>query len=170
MHNLAVSVSGAQGDKADYGLAAKWYGEAAAYGLADSQYNLGILAEHGLGMTKNLGAAYQWFALAAKNGDTEAAKRRDLVKVQLDPQTLAAAEQAVKGWKAKPAMSEANEVAEPAEWAASAETPTASLVTRAQKLLNKLGYDAGAAQRTARRPDARRDQELRAPQRPRRDG
>ena len=45
------------------------------------QYNLGILAEHGLGITKNLGAAYQWFALAAKNGDTEAAKRRDLVKV-----------------------------------------------------------------------------------------
>ncbi len=50
----------------------------------------------GLGTTKNLGAAYQWFALAANNGDTEAAKRRDLVKVQLDPQTLAAAEQAVK--------------------------------------------------------------------------
>ena len=93
MHNLAVSVSGAQGNSADYGLAAKWYGEAASYGLADSQYNLGILAEHGLGMAKNIGAASQWFALAAKNGDTEAAKRRDLVKVQLDPKTLAAAEQ-----------------------------------------------------------------------------
>lgn len=143
MHNLAVSASGAQGDKADYGLAAKWYGEAAAYGLADSQYNLGILAEHGLGMTKNLGAAYQWFALAATNGDKEAAKRRDLVKVQLDPQTLAAAEKVVKSWKAKPAMSEANEVALPTEWAASTETPTVLLVTRAQKLLNKLGYDAG---------------------------
>jgi localization factor PodJL len=143
MHNLAVSASGAQGDKADYGLAAKWYSEAAAYGLADSQYNLGILAEHGLGTTKNLGAAYQWFALAATNGDTEAAKRRDLVKVQLDPQTLAAAEQAVKSWKAKPAISEANEVALPTEWTASTETPTVSLVTRAQKLLNKLGYDAG---------------------------
>lgn len=57
MHNLAVSVSGAQGNSADYGLAAKWYGEAASYGLADSQYNLGILAEHGLGMAKNIGAA-----------------------------------------------------------------------------------------------------------------
>ena len=94
MHNLAVSVSA--GDKADYVLAAKWYGAAAAFGLADSQYNLGILAEHGLGMAKNPSAAYQWFALAAKNGDGEAAKRRDQVKVQLDPATLAAAEQTVK--------------------------------------------------------------------------
>jgi localization factor PodJL len=94
-------------------------------------------------MTTNLGAAYQWFALAAKNGDTEAAKRRDLVMVQLDAETLAAAEQVVKGWKAKPALAEANEVAEPAGWGMPGETPTASLVTRAQNLLNKLGYDAG---------------------------
>lgn len=143
MHNLAVSVSGAQGNSADYGLAAKWYGEAASYGLADSQYNLGILAEHGLGMAKNIGAASQWFALAAKNGDTEAAKRRDLVKVQLDPKTLAAAEQVVTSWQAKPAVAEANGVVEPAGWDMPGETPTASLVTRAQKLLNKLGYDAG---------------------------
>jgi localization factor PodJL len=145
MHNLAVSVSGGQGNLADYGLAAKWYGEAASYGLADSQYNLGILAEHGLGMATNLGAAYQWFALAAKNGDTEAAKRRDQVKAQLDPKALAAAEQAVKGWKAKPALPEANAVAEPEEWVAQGETPTGGLVARAQKLLNKLGYDAGPA-------------------------
>ncbi len=77
MHNLAVSLSGRQDGDPDYALAAKWYGEAAAYGLADSQFNLGVLAEHGLGMPKNLGAAYQWFALAAKDGDQEAAKRRD---------------------------------------------------------------------------------------------
>ena len=94
-------------------------------------------------MTKNLDAAYQWFALAAKNGDAEAAKRRDLVKVQLDQKTLAAADQTVKSWQPKSALAEANEVAQPADWAAQAETPTASLITRAQKLLNKLGYDAG---------------------------
>lgn len=145
MHNLAVALSSGQGPVTDYSLAAKWYGEAASYGLADSQYNLGILAEHGLGMPKNLAAAYQWFALAAENGDTEAAKRRDLVKAQLDAKTLALAEQAVKAWKAKPALAEANEVDEPAEWALPTEAPTASLITRAQKLLNKLGYDAGPA-------------------------
>ncbi len=146
MHNLAVGASGAEGNQADYTLAAKWYGAAAAYGLADSQYNLGILAEHGLGTPKNLGAAYQWFALAAKNGDAEAARQRDLVKVQLDAQTLAAADQAVKTWQPKAALPGANAVEEPMEWAAAqGEAPNASLVARAQKLLNKLGYDAGPA-------------------------
>ncbi len=143
MHNLAVSASA--GDQADYVLAAKWYGAAAGYGLADSQYNLGILAEHGLGMPKNLTAAYEWFALAAKNGDAEAAKRRDLVKVQLDPKTLATADQTVKSWQPKPAIAEANEVAQPEDWAVQSEAPNGALIARAQKLLNKLGYDAGPA-------------------------
>ena len=143
MHNLAVSASA--GDQADYVLAAKWYGAASGYGLADSQYNLGILAEHGLGMPKNLTAAYEWFALAAKNGDAEAAKRRDLVKAQLDAKPLATADQTVKSWQPKPAIAEANEVAQPEDWAAQAEAPNGSLITRAQKLLNKLGYDAGPA-------------------------
>jgi hypothetical protein len=91
----------------------------------------------------------QWFALAAKTGDTEAAERRNQVKAELDQQTLAAAQQAVKSWKVKAANPKANEVAFPrrmervglnAEWA---------LVTRAQTLLNKLSYDASFATRHA---------------------
>jgi localization factor PodJL len=156
MHNLAVSASGRGGGAADYalaskwygeaaayGLASKWYGEAAAYGLADSQFNLGILAEHGLGMPKTLAEAYKWFALAAKNGDAEAAKQRDLVKQALDPASLAAAEQAIQAWTAKPAAQDANEVAELQEWADASSETNVSLVNHAQTLLNKLGYEVG---------------------------
>jgi localization factor PodJL len=143
MHNLAVAASGRQSATPDYALAAKWYGEAAAYGLPDSQFNLGILAEHGLGAPQNLPEAYRWFALAAKAGDQEAAKRRDLVKAQLSPAELQAAEQAVASWSAKQPVSEANGVNEPAEWADAAPTPNLALVSRAQSLLNKLGYDVG---------------------------
>jgi len=144
MHNLAVSVSGRDGGEPDYTLAAKWYGQAAAYGLADSQFNLGILAEHGLGMTKSLTDAYQWFSLAAAKGDSEAAKRREVIRVQLAPTTLVEAEAAVKAWKAKDAPAVANEVAEQPAWAAKAPaTRNVSLVTRAQTLLNTLGYDVG---------------------------
>ena len=146
MHNLAVSVSGRQDGGADYALAAKWYGQAGAYGLADSQFNLAVLAEHGLGMPKNLGAAYQWFALAAKNGDQEAAKRRDLIKPELDAASLAAADQAVATWTAKQAPAEANEIDEQQDWADATDvsaTPNIALVNRAQALLNKLGYDVG---------------------------
>jgi localization factor PodJL len=143
MHNLAVSSSGRQSGTPDYALAAKWYGEAATYGLADSQFNLGILAEHGLGAPKNLSEAYKWFALAAKAGDEEAAKRRELVKVQLPPADLETADQAVAAWTAKAPVAGANGVAEPAEWADSSPTPNTALVSRAQSLLNKLGYDVG---------------------------
>jgi localization factor PodJL len=75
--------------------------------LPDSQYNLNILAEHGLGMAKNLGAAYQCFALAAKTGDTETAVATKSRLSSISP----AAEQAVKRWKAKAANPEAHKVA-----------------------------------------------------------
>lgn len=145
MHNLAVSLSGHQDGDPDYALAAKWYGQAGAYGLADSQFNLAVLAEHGLGMPKNLGAAYQWFALAAKNGDQEAGKRRDMIKPELDAATLAAADQAVATWTAKQPPAEANEVDEQQAWADATDASAANiaLVNRAQALLNKLGYDVG---------------------------
>ncbi len=143
MHNLAVSSSGRQAGIPDYALAAKWYGEAAAYGLADSQFNLGILAEHGLGMPKNLPEAYKWFSLAAKGGDEEAAKRRQLIEVQLTPADLAAAQQSLAAWAAKAPVAEANAVEELPEWVEASATPNTALVTRAQGLLNKLGYDTG---------------------------
>jgi localization factor PodJL len=96
---------------------------AAARGLADSQFNLGILAEHGLGRPKDLAEAYRWFALAAQNGDKEAAKRAGLLKAKLEPQTLATAEEAVKAWTAQDAAPSANEVVEKTEWAVSAAAP-----------------------------------------------
>jgi localization factor PodJL len=151
MHNLAVSASGREGGNPDYAVAAKWYGEAASYGLADSQFNLGILAEHGLGQEQNAVAAYKWFSLAANSGDKEAAKRRAQVKAKLDAASLAAAEEAVKSWHAKAANADANEVATKAEWgdpvaaSSGAQKENVALVSRAQALLNKLGYDAGSA-------------------------
>ena len=143
MHNLAVSLSGRETGEPDYALAAKWYAEAAACGLADSQFNLGILAEHGLGMQKDPAQAYKWFALAASSGDAEAAKRSELIKLKLDPASLAIAEEAVAAWTAKPVAPEANEVPELEEWADAAPTTDTGLVSRAQALLNRLGYDAG---------------------------
>ena len=110
MHNLAVNLSGRESGTADYALAAKWYLETAFYGLADSQFNLGILAEHGLGMPTDLPEAYKWFALAAISGDAEAAKRRKLIKLKLNPDSLGEAEKAVAAWTARTPSPDANEV------------------------------------------------------------
>ena len=149
MHNLAVSVSGGGGTTPNYALASKWYGEAALRGLADSQFNLGILSEHGLGRSKDLADAYKWYVLAANQGDTEAQKRRDLVAAKLPAETIVAVDGKVANWKPKAISPEANTVIKPDSWGgktAAAETKTpqgSTLVSRAQTLLNKLGYDVG---------------------------
>jgi localization factor PodJL len=96
-------------------------------------------------MQKDLAAAYKWFSLAAAHGDAEAVKRREVIRVQLAPSTLSKADAELKAWKAKPAIANANEVADNPAWAAAAPaTEAVSLVARAQTLLNKLGYDVGA--------------------------
>ncbi|MFO7477078.1 MAG: peptidoglycan-binding domain-containing protein [Methyloceanibacter sp.] len=46
-------------------------------------------------------------------------------------------------WTAKAPPPEANEVPELEEWADASASPNTSLVSRAQTLLNQLGYDAG---------------------------
>jgi localization factor PodJL len=98
MHNLAVLFAQGIDGKPDYGVAVKWFQQAAQRGIADSQYNLGVLAARGLGTDKNFAESYKWFALAAANGDAESGKKRDEVAGHLDPQALAAAQQAVKSF------------------------------------------------------------------------
>ena len=57
--------------------------------------------------------AYKWFALAAAQGDKEAAKKRDEIASHLDEAALAAAEQAVASFVAEPQPEDAAIVREP---------------------------------------------------------
>ncbi|MBI3702612.1 MAG: sel1 repeat family protein, partial [Rhizobiales bacterium] len=99
--------------KPDYANAALWFRKAAQHGIADSQYNLGVLSARGLGTEKNFEESYKWFALAASQGDREAGKKRDEIASQLDGEALAAAQQAVKTFAPTPQPEEATVVAEP---------------------------------------------------------
>ena len=58
--------------------------------------------------------AYRWFALAARGSDAEAAKKRDELGARLDPQSLAAATQAVNAWTPQPQPEAAEQVRTPA--------------------------------------------------------
>jgi localization factor PodJL len=92
MHNLAVlSAQGGANDGPDYATAASWFQKAAQYGVRDSQYNLAILYARGLGIERNLGQAYKWFAVAAAQGDPDAGQKRDDVGARLDPSQIAQA-------------------------------------------------------------------------------
>jgi localization factor PodJL len=115
MHNLAVLSAGRPGVRPDYPSAVRWFTEAANRGLADSQYNLGILYESGLGVPASNIEAYKWYALAARSGDKDAAKRRDLVRQKLDAASTKTADVLVIQWRATAVEAEANDTRSPGQ-------------------------------------------------------
>ena len=151
MHNLAVLYTRREAGGPDYTSAKNWFYQAARHGLADSQFNLGILYESGLGARKNSAEAYKWFSLAAQKGDSEARKRRESIRPQLPAKSLNAAEKSIRSWKSAPANEAANDTGPPrggwqnAQASKATTVSNPALVSRAQTLLNKLGYDAGVA-------------------------
>ncbi|MGE0766270.1 MAG: tetratricopeptide repeat protein [Hyphomicrobiaceae bacterium] len=108
MHNLAVISASPTGGSPDYITAARLFTSAAEHGLHDSQYNLGVLYESGLGVPKDHAAAYKWYSLAARGGDTVAARRRDMLISRLPPETLQAMDTQIAAWRAMPADEAAN--------------------------------------------------------------
>jgi len=56
----------------DLKKAFKWYLKAAVRGQATAQFNLGVLYQNGLGVSKNLKEAFTWYLKAAEQGDAEA--------------------------------------------------------------------------------------------------
>ena len=154
MHNLAVIHAEGRGTAQDFKTAARWFTQAANYGLGDSQYNLAILNERGLGVPKDPVEAYKWLDIAAKGGDKGAAAKRDAIATELSPEDLARAKVASGTWSAKKPDPVANgDVSSMKTWqvssleggaAGASAGATRAEIARAQDLLNRLGYDAGA--------------------------
>jgi localization factor PodJL len=107
MHNLAVIYAEGPEGKPDYPSAAQWFRTAADYGVTDSQYNLAILYARGVGVEQNLAESYKWFFLAARDGDQDAAQKRDEIASRIDRAALAAARAAAESWKAIPQPADA---------------------------------------------------------------
>jgi localization factor PodJL len=124
MHNLAVLLSEA-GEGRDLGRAVSWFEKAARHGLVDSQFNLAVLYVRGLGVENDPVAAYRWFALAARQGDQEAAVRRDEVGKDLSPADRGAADLAIAGWTPVPADAVTNDGSPlPQQWSRASGTAT----------------------------------------------
>ena len=94
MHNLGVMLC-TKDTLQDYQEAAAWFASAAMSGLTDSQFNLAVLYERGLGLQRNNQKAYFWYQVASLAGDKEATRQADRLKRLLpDTETQAVAEQA----------------------------------------------------------------------------
>lgn len=111
MHNLAVLYANGSIGAADYAAATSWFRKAAERGLSDSQYNLGVLLARGLGGPMNAKEAWVWFDIGARNGDLEAAARREELAANLTPDVLADARDAAKIWRPTPVNAIANDPA-----------------------------------------------------------
>ncbi len=115
MHNLAVLIAEGVEGRPDYAAAADLFRKAAEFGVRDSQYNLAILLGRGLGVEQDLVQSYAWFAIAARGGDADAARKRDEVGSKLAGADAAAANSLVLSWRPKTPDPVANEIAAPAE-------------------------------------------------------
>jgi|GEM_PF-3783711 len=145
MHNLAVISTALDKEDTDYKAAIYWFKQAANRNLADSQFNLAILYQNGVGLSKNNLEAYKWFSLAARQGDVDAASRRDLLEKKLKKDELLEASKLLQNWRALTIDSKANDVGRISSHITSTmshahETVSRSRVLTAQILLRKLGY------------------------------
>lgn len=72
-HDMAVIYTSGQGGvPINYGRAQKWFLEAAHNGIANAQYNLGVLYHQGIGVQKDIPRAVQLYRVAAANNHPEA--------------------------------------------------------------------------------------------------
>ncbi len=150
MHNLAVISTALDKEDTDYKAAIYWFKQAANRNLADSQFNLAILYQNGVGLKKNNVEAYKWFSLAARQGDVDAAARRDTLEKKLKKEELLKASQLLQGWRALTIDAKANDVGRISSHITSTmshahETVSRSRILTAQILLRKLGYGLKAA-------------------------
>ncbi|WP_082065528.1 cell division protein PodJ [Agrobacterium arsenijevicii] len=148
MHNLAVLLASDAAGQPDFTAAAQWFIKASELGVRDSQFNLAILYARGSGVKQDIEESYKWFAIAAKDGDTDAAQKRDEVAGAMNPQQLQSARTKADAWKVKPLSEDANSVNPPEEWAGKEGVKTASVdmekaIRNIQAILNKNGFDAG---------------------------
>lgn len=160
MHNAAVLLANSQKGKAHYERAARWFKEAATHNLQDSQFNIALLYERGLGVGQDLGEALFWYSLAARQDDTDAAAKAKTLVSTLPKAVTAKVNARLAEWTPKPDIERANvvaisnpdwqdqPVAAPATYdmpvvAAAVESDIADPVTEAQELLSRLGFDVG---------------------------
>ncbi len=115
MHRLGVMSARGEGGPVDPAGSIAWFEKAAAFGLLDSQYNLGATYHPTTdGQTaglQNAALSYFWYAVAAKNGDAQAAEMAAGLSATLSPAERAAKDAEVAAWTVRSADPVANELA-----------------------------------------------------------
>ena len=78
--------------------ASQWFKAAADKGMAKAQVTLAAMYYQGVGTPRDLQLSYLYATLAAKQGEAEAMGMITILKEQMQPQDIAAAESLVQAW------------------------------------------------------------------------
>jgi localization factor PodJL len=101
-----------------------WFQQAAEFGVADSQYNLGLLYQHGHGVEPNVEQALYWFLVAARQHDLNAIDRAVALAAEMAPDQVARVQARARRFQPRHADLVANEgLAPDASCAAGSERP-----------------------------------------------
>jgi localization factor PodJL len=106
MHNLGSLMAALE--PPDYSAAVEWFLLAARYGVKDSQYNIALLYEWGLGVQQDAVEAYFWYSAAARQGDVDALARSRTVEELLPLELKSATRRRLNEWRPLEASIEAN--------------------------------------------------------------
>jgi hypothetical protein len=83
----------------DYVEAAKWYRAAAAQGLEEAQFMLGLMYRDGDGVAQNYVLGHMWMNLAGTRGYQDAQQERDKLARYMTPDQIAEAQRLAREWK-----------------------------------------------------------------------
>ena len=101
LYKPGVAQHNNDGAAQNYADAVNWYRRSAEQGHATAQNSLGRMYAGGVGVTQDDMLAYMWFALAAAQGEANAAKGRDLAESKMTPAQRAEARKLTSEWRPK---------------------------------------------------------------------
>jgi TPR repeat protein len=85
-----------QGVVQDYAEAVRWYKLSAAQGLANAQYNLGLMYLQGQGVVQDTIKAHMWFNIAAVKGMKSAVENRNIAASKMTREQISQAQTLAK--------------------------------------------------------------------------
>ena len=85
-------------NSSDYATAIKEFSVAAEQGIADAQYNLGVMYAKGEGVPENYIKAYMWVSLAAAFGYKDEKKAKEVLKKRMSSEQIAEAQRLSSEW------------------------------------------------------------------------
>jgi uncharacterized protein len=98
---LGAMFDNGQGVTQDYTQAARWYRLAAQQGFSKAQIHLGMMYYRGQGVGRDYVQAHMWLNLAGAKGDRNAARFRDILAAEMEPEQIQKAQKLAREWKPK---------------------------------------------------------------------